>query len=261
MSTMTIETSGTELRGGIGEGIRQTMLMMRWQWARSRQELPMLVLIQLVLAAATVAGYGLLVGDPTPEAALYLATGAPTLVLITVGLVAAPQQLAQSRTEGSMDWMRTLPMPRLAFLFADLLLYTLLAIPGMVVGVLAGVWRFDVHLQLAPWVPLVVLAVSATSAAVGYAMATLLPPMIAQMATQLVIFVAMLFSPISYPASRLPDWLQSLHEFLPLEPMAALMRAGLASNAFDVSLRQVLVLAVWCVACVIGAGAALSRRR
>ena len=45
---------------------------------------------------------------------------------------------------------------------------------------------------------------SVTAASVGYAMATQLPPSVATLLTQMIIFTVMLFSPVSYPVDRLP---------------------------------------------------------
>lgn len=238
---------------------RQGLLLLQWQLRRSLPYIPLLVVVQVALAVATVVGYGLLVGTPSPDVALYLATGAPTITLITVGLVMTPQMLAQAKTEGSLDWMRTLPVPRWTFLASDLLMWTLIALPGMVLGVVAGVLRFNVHLSIAPWVVLAALLVSLTSASVGYAMASVLPPMLAQLLTQVLIFVVLLFSPVSYPASRMPEWLQTAHEFLPIEPMAQLVRAGLANASFTVPGRSMVVLGVW--VCVSAAAALTALRR
>ena len=239
---------------------RQGLLLLQWQLRRSLLYIPLLVVVQVALAVATVVGYGLLVGTPSPDVALYLATGAPTITLITVGLVMTPQMLAQAKTEGSLDWMRTLPVPRWTFLASDLLMWTLIALPGMVLGVVAGVLRFDVQLSIAPWLVAAVLLVSLTSASVGYAMASVLPPMLAMLLTQVLVFVVLLFSPVSYPASRMPEWLQHAHEYLPIEPMAQVVRACLANADFSVPGRSVVVLCVWCVASVCAALAALRRR-
>ena len=246
--------------GRLRRGLSQTLLLMQWQLRRQSAYLPLLVLVQVFMAVATVVGYGLLVGDPGPEVALYLATGAPTITLITVGLVMTPQMVATARTEGSYDWMRTLPVPRGLFLLADLVMWTLLALPGMVLGVLAGVLRFDVDLAPAPWLPAGVVVVSMTAAAVGYAIAVLLPPAIAMLMSQVLVFVVLLFSPVSYPRERMPQWTQAAHEWLPLEPMAQVVRGGLASDTFHVPGRSVAVLAVWCLATIVGAALALRRR-
>jgi ABC-2 type transport system permease protein len=240
--------------------VEQTLLLAQWQFRRQSTYLPLMVVVQVFMAVATVIGYGLLVGDPDPATALYLATGAPTVTLITIGLVITPQLLSQSRTEGSLDWMRTLPVPRSLFLVSDLLVWTLLALPGMVLGVVAGVLRFDIDLSLAPWLVPGALLVSLTAAAVGYAMASLLAPAVASLMTQALVFVVLLFSPVSYPAERMPGWLQGAHDWLPIEPMAQLVRAGLVHDAFTLPARSLVVLAVWCVASLAAAVWALRRR-
>ena len=91
-------------------------------------------------------------------------------------------------------------------------------------------------------------------------MASVLPPMLAQLLTQVLIFVVLLFSPVSYPASRMPEWLQTAHEFLPIEPMAQLVRAGLANASFTVPGRSMVVLGVWVCVSVAAALTALRRR-
>jgi len=240
--------------------VRQTLLLTQWQFRRQATMLPLLVLVQVFLATATILGFGLVIGDPPPDQALYLATGAPTITLVMVGLVMTPQMLSQSRTEGSLDWMRTLPVPRGSFLVSDLLVWTLIALPGMVLGIVTGVLRFDVDLSPAPWLVPATLLVSLTAAAVGYGMASLLKPTLAMLMTQVLVFVVLLFTPVSYPAGRMPAWLQTAHEWFPFEPMAQLVRSGLASDAFSVPGRSLVVLLAWCAASVAGATWALRRR-
>ncbi|WP_147794002.1 ABC transporter permease [Cellulomonas sp. Y8] len=240
--------------------VQQTLLLTQWQFRRQATMLPLLVVVQVFLAVATILGFGLVIGDPPPDQALYLATGAPTITLVMVGLVMTPQMLSQSRTEGSLDWMRTLPVPRGSFLVSDLLVWTLIALPGMVLGIVTGVLRFDVHLSPAPWLVPATLLVSLTAAAVGYGMASLLKPTLAMLMTQVLVFVILLFTPVSYPADRMPAWLQTAHEWFPFEPMAQLIRSGLADDTFTMPGRSLVVLLAWCAASVAGATWALRRR-
>ena len=258
--TATTTTPTTELATRGVPVLRQLPLLLSWQARRMASALPLLVVVQVMLSVATVIGYGLLVGQPAPAQALYLATGAPTVSLVMVGLVMTPQMVVQSRTEGSADWMRTLPVPRELFLAADLLGWTLIALPGVVLGVVAGVLRFHVHLAPSLWLLPTALVVSLTAAAVGYAMAWLLPGQIAQLMSQVLVFAVLLFSPVSFPADRMPGWLQDAHQGLPIQPMAEAVRAGLAPGSFSVPGRSVAVLLAWCVACVGGAAWALRRR-
>ena len=261
MTTLTVPTTlAAPVGTRAGTALRQTLLLAQWQLRRQSQFLPLMVVVQVFIAVTTVVGYGLLVGGPDPATALYLATGAPTITLVTIGLVMVPQMLAQSRMEGSLDWMRTLPVPRIAFLVSDLLVWTLIVLPGMVLGIVAGVLRFDVSLSIAPWFLPATLLVSMTAAAIGYAMAAVLPPQLAMLLTQALVFIVLLFSPVSYPAERMPQWMQSAHEWLPIEPMAQLIRAGLAQDAFDIPARSLVVLLVWGAAALAAAAVALRKR-
>lgn len=238
----------------------QLGLMLQWQLRRSAAFLPLMVVVQILIAVATVIGFGLVVGTPAPEQALYLATGAPTVTLVAIGLVLTPQMMVQAKTEGSLDWLRTLPMPREVFLFADLAMWTLIALPGTVLGVIAGAWRFDLALRPTWMVVPTVLLVALTAASIGYAVGTLLQPQIAHLISQVLLFLVMLFTPVSYPAANMPGWAQRVHEWLPLEPMAQAMRSALAPDSFSMAPRQWAVLLVWAAASVLGARWALRRR-
>lgn len=240
--------------------LHQYGLLTQWQLRRQSMMLPLLIVVQACLAAGTVLGFGILMGDLDPASALFLATGAPTITLIVVGLVMAPQMLSQAKTEGSSQWLMTLPVPRLVFLAADLTVWTIVALPGTVLALFVGVLRYDISLSVAPWVILAALLVSLTAAAIGYAMAAVLPPMVAMLMTQLLVFVILLFSPISVSSDRFPDWLANLHNVLPLEPMAELMRAGLASSTFSIGTGSLMVLIAWCAGSVGLAGMALRKR-
>ncbi|MCL2595463.1 MAG: ABC transporter permease [Promicromonosporaceae bacterium] len=238
----------------------QVGLMMQWQFRRAAQMVSFAFIMQIIMAVATVFGFGLLIGTPPPEAAMHLATGAATISLIMLGLVLAPQLTAQSRTEGSFDWMRTLPVSRIIFMVADLTLWTLIALPGAIVGIMLGSWHFDVTLSISPWIVLAIPLVALIASTVGFSMALVLKPMTAQLMTQFIVFIVLLFSPISFPAAHMPQWLIDIHQWLPVTPMAELMRATLISNHFDMPARSIIVLAVWTVLAVFGATRALQKR-
>ncbi|MCL2468127.1 MAG: ABC transporter permease [Micrococcales bacterium] len=240
--------------------VRQLGLVVQWQLRRNAAVVPLLVLVQALLSVATILGYGLLVGEPDRAGALYLATGAPTVSLIVIGLVMTPQLVGRARVEGSLDWMRTLPVPRELFLFADLAVWTIIALPGVLFGVVAGALRFDVTFAPTWWLVPAALVVSLTAAAIGYAIACLMPPTVAQLVSQVLSFVVLLFTPVFFPASRMPEWAQHAHTWLPLEPMAQVVRAGLARHDFTVPGRSWVVLGLWCAGAVLAARWALRRR-
>ena len=238
----------------------QLGLLIQWQFRRSLPVLPLFIIVQTLLSVSMVLGYGLIAGHPGREASLYLAGGGPAIALISLGLIMTPQWVSQSRTEGSLDWMRTLPVPRIAFLLADLTIWTLLALPGLLIGILVANARFDVDLAPQWWLAPGAVLVALTAACIGYAIAVLLAPALAQVLSQVLAFGIMLFSPVSFPADRLPGWAQETHRWLPFEPMAQVVRAGLFSHDAAMSVRSWILLGGWCLVAVVGPSWALGRR-
>lgn len=230
---------------GIAHWTRCWWMLVRWTAASSALILPLSVIVQVMLAAGIVYGFGFLAPVDEPAVALLLSTGAPTVLLLVVGLVLVPQTVGTMKQEGSYDWFRTLPAPRSAFLFADLTVWTLISLPGVVVAVLLAALRYDLDLQPTVWSPLISVLVAATASMIGYGLATALPPRIAMLITQVLVFVILLFSPITFSPDVLPDWLATVHTVLPFEAMADLMRAHLSPENYAVSTGQVAVVAAW----------------
>ena len=236
--------------------------LMRWQLSGIGTALPLIVVIQAMLAAGIVVGFGFIIPGITDETALFLSTGAPAMLLLTIGLVVVPQAVSRMRTDGTFEFMRSLPVPRPLMLVVDLAVWTAIALPGLAIGVLVAQLRYDLDLSI-NWPLLIVsaLLVTVMATAVGYAIAVSIKPMIAQLISQVLVFFVMLFSPITFPASQLPEWFQTVHEFLPVQAGADLLRAGLASNTYTATGRDGLVLAVWCVVAVVITLRALMRRK
>lgn len=258
MSTKTLIENKS--REGRHTYLQQLGLMIQWQFRRITDTLPLLIILQIILAIATIAGFGLLVGEPDPASARYLATGAPTMTLISIGLVFVPQIVGRSRIEGSFDWLRTLPLPREIYLISDLVVWTLVSLPGLIVGIIAGNIRFGTEITPTLMVIPVALLVALTSASIGYAITMLLAPAVAQLISQVLLFIVLLFTPISFPSERMAEWGQQIHKWLPLQPMAEAMRYSLSPDHFSISARAWIVLIVWCVLSLIIAICALRRR-
>ena len=122
--------------------------------------------------------------------------------------------------------------------------------------------RFDLTFSF-DW-PLLVFAsllVTTMATAVGYAIAVSMPPMPAQMLSQVLVFFVLLFSPITFPVEQLPQWFQMLHDVLPIRPAADLLRAGIAAESFTAELRDLLVLVAWTALGLVLTARALMRRR
>ncbi len=228
--------------------LRSFGLLVRWNLLRLRAVLPLLFVVQTLLGVGVAVGFSFLVPDPDPVTALYLATGAPTVGLITVGMVAAPQMVAQQKTRGIFDHQRALPVPRLAMLAADGVVWVALALPGLGAALGVAALRFDLDLTVSPWVVPAVLLVAATCVALGYGLAYAAKPEVTGAVTQAFIVIALMFAPINYPAGHLPDWLAGLHRWLPFTYMGQAIRETVDVPPGGVPATPFLVLAAWCVA-------------
>jgi len=240
--------------------LRSYRLLVHWQALRLKGFVPLAIVVQTLFAFGIVVGYPLLFPEMDQLTMLFLATGAPAITLITMGLVALPQVVSQAKLEGSLEYMRSLPVPRLAYLAADLTVWMAIVLPGVAFAVLVGVWAFDLDLDVSLAIVPASLLVAVTAAAVGYAMASLLPPMIAMLMTQVLVIGVLVFSPINFPASRLPGWLQDLHAVLPVGAMGEVIRGSLASATFPLTAGPFVLLAAWCVVALSLSYLTLARR-
>ncbi|MFE1146482.1 ABC transporter permease [Streptomyces albidoflavus] len=243
-------------------GLLTTYLtLLHWNMAQIGAMLPLIVIVQAALAAGIIIGFGFLIEDIGTPAALFLSTGTPTVLLMVVGLVMVPQGVGQSRTSGTFTYLRALPVPRPLHLLSDLTVWLVVALPGIPVSVLVAwlhhdlTYRFDWPLLITASV---LTAVMATS--VGYALGVLLPPPLAQLASQILVFFVMLFSPVTFPANQLPDWLRAAHDWLPFRPAGDLLRAGLVSDGSTAHWPDIAVLSAWCLLGITVSVRALVRR-
>jgi ABC-2 type transport system permease protein len=239
--------------------LRSYRLLVVWQARRMRAFLPVAIVVQALFALGIVAGYPLLFPSIDRTTILYLATGAPAISLITMGLVAVPQLVAAARTEGTLAYMRSLPVPRLVYLLADMTVWLVIVVPGVAFAVAVGAMRFGLDLQVSPLVVPAVVLVALTATSVGYALASVLPHMIAQLLSQVLVVFVLMFSPLNFPADRLPGWLATVHSVLPIEAMGEVMRGTLASNSFPIAAGAFLLLGAWCAGSLAVTGAVLTR--
>lgn len=236
--------------------------LLRWSLASIGAMLPLIVVVQAMLAAGIVVGFGFLIPDITPETALFLASGAPTILLLVIGLVIVPQGVSRARASGALDYQRALPTSRLLTLLVDLVVWTLIALPGVAIGLVMAWWRYDVSFSFDwPLLVLVSVLVTTMATALGYAIAVTFPAMLAQLLSQVLVFFVLLFSPITFAAGQLPDWFQAMHKVLPFQPAADLMRSGIASEAFPAQASDLLVLSLWTALGLLVTSLALSRRK
>jgi ABC-2 type transport system permease protein len=240
--------------------LRSYRLLVTWQTLRLKSFLPLAIIVQALFAFGIVVGYPLLFPTLEPSTILYLATGAPAISLITMGLVAVPQVVAQAKTEGSLDYMRTLPIPRLVYLLADMTVWLAIVLPGVAFAIVVGTLRFGLDLHVSPLIVPAMLLVVLTTTSIGYALASILPQMLANLLTQVLVVFVLMFSPLNFPPERLPDWLAAIHSVLPIQAMGEVIRGTLAGNVFPLAAGPFLLLGAWCVASFAITGRVLTRR-
>jgi ABC-2 type transport system permease protein len=227
--------------------LRSYRLLVTWQALRKKEYLPLMMAVQVLFSLGIVLGYPLLFPTLDRTSIYLIATGAPAISMVSVGLVALPQTVGEQKSEGSLDYMRSLPVPRLAYLAADLTVWLAIVIPGVVLGILVGAWRFGLDLQVSPLVVPAVLMVALTATCVGYAIASVLPYMLTVIVTQALVVFVFMFSPLTFLPDKLPGWLEAIHRVLPVQAMGELTRGTIAPKEFGLPLGAFLTLGVWCV--------------
>jgi ABC-2 type transport system permease protein len=240
--------------------LRSYWLLMRWNLLRLRSALPLLFVVQTLLGAGVVVGFSFLVPQMDSATMLYLSTGAPTIVFITVGMVVLPQIVAQQKLTGIFDYVRAMPVPRLALLAADASVWIGVALPGVVAALAVAALRFHLSFTVSPLVVPAVCLVAATSVAVGYAIGYAVKPAVTGIITQMVVVVALLFAPVNFPADRLPGWLAETHRWLPFTYMAQVVRDTLSVPPGGVPVAPFAILAAWSVAGLAVAYRVMTRR-
>jgi ABC-2 type transport system permease protein len=222
--------------------MRSYFLMLKWVFLSNRSWLSLNLAVQIMIAIGFIFGVGFFYPAITPETAKYLTSGAPTLILLTAGLVMVPQIVAMARTEGTFDYIWSLPVPRMVHIAADATNMFATILPGVVLAVVLGAVHFNFNLDISPLVIPAVIMIALCGTFAGYAMAFVIPrPMMVNVLTQILVFVVMLFSPVMFPADRLPGWLQAIHRVFPIQYMADLTRGTLTDLNVDLGLAFAVV--------------------
>lgn len=240
--------------------LRSYGLLLNWDVLRLRSELPVFLTIQTLMSAGVVIGFSFLVPELDSVTALYLATGGMTVALITVGMVVAPQLVAQQRLGGVFDYQRSMPVPRLAMMAADATVWIGIGLPGMIAALCVAAVRFDLTLSVSPLIIPAGLLVATGSVAIGYGIAYSVKPVLVGLITNGVIIISLMFAPVNYPAQRLPQWLAAIHEWLPFQYMAQAIRESLVTPPAGISPLPFAVLAAWCVGGLTITSRVLTRR-
>jgi len=233
-------------RHGRGRWLRSYALMVVWEVASLRVVLPLALVAQIIFGAGLIVGFGFLVGEIAMTEALFLATGVTVISMITLGLVLVPQIIASRKYAGVYDYMWSLPVPRTASVAATVTVNSFIAVPGIALALFMGWTWFDLELSVSWLIMPAALLTVLTAASVGFAMGHAIPnPMVTSVITNVLVFVILLYSPINFPADRLPAWLATLHQGLPMMHAANVVRAGLTEGLASNVGVSFAVLGAW----------------
>lgn len=122
--------------------------LIRWSLIRHKYLLPTFSLVQVAFAFAIVYGLVFLIPDIDNVTTIYLSSGAITLGIIAVGCVLAPQIISNSKQNGILQYQRTLPVPRSHILLADIIIWSIASLPGIIMGCMASIFRFGIHIYI-----------------------------------------------------------------------------------------------------------------
>lgn len=234
--------------------------LIRWSLIRQKYLIPTFSIVQALFAIAIVCGLALMIPQLDNETIVYLSSGAITLGIIAVGCVLAPQIVSESKYNGLFEYQRTLPVPRNNILIADIIIWGVASLPGVIMGCVTAILRFNIDIHVTPFSVAIIIISQITTICIGFAMAYWLPPNVMALGTQIIMIGGMLFSPITYPADRLPECLVYFYQILPFVPMSNLIRCALFQTV-PFSILDLIVVLMWAVLAFSLALTALARRK
>ena len=220
-----------------------------WSLIRQKYMIPLFTVLQIILSLAIIFGLALLIGDVDRTSSIYLATGAVSIGIIAVGATLCSQVVSEAKSNGVFDYQRSLPIHRSHIIIADMMIWGIATMPGIIVSLVVSTLWFDLNIDITPLGIFAILLFLVTTISVGFAIAYFLPTSIVSMVAQLIIIINLLFSPITFPASRLPDWIVSIFDFFPFVPGTDLLRS-LLFNVGQFHISDLVILLIWLFVCL-----------
>ena len=252
----------TAVRRGPRYWLHGYRAMLRFDLVSFRDWLLPFLLIQVLMGAGMAIIYGFYLGEMPRAAATFVATGAPTLSLIPLGMALVPSLVAIRKLDDTYDYMWSLPVPRMMTVLSSFTLFTVITIPGFVLTLLIAGWRYDVDLSVSAAIVPALLLTALMSSSVGFGIGhAVAEPRMTNLITNLVIFTVLMFSPIAFPIENFPGWLAAAHRVLPFWHMANVIRDGLTDGLVADPARSYLVVAAWTVGAWLVTAWTVGRRR
>jgi ABC-2 type transport system permease protein len=249
------------VRRGVRYWTASYAAMLRFDLAAQRNWLPMFALMQILFGAGMAIIYGFYIGHLPRGAALFIVSGSPALAVLTAGLIGVVMMVTERQEAGTWDFIWSLPAPRSAAVASTFTVFTLLAIPGIVVTLALAAWRYGLTLAVSPMVVPALLLSSLMATSVGFALAQLIArPVVTNAIVNALIFVVLIFSPVQFPISRLPLWLADVHRVLPIYYLGQVLRASVTQGLVSNLALSYAVVAAWTAAAWIATAWVVRRR-
>jgi ABC-2 type transport system permease protein len=250
------------VRGGPRYWLAGFVAMFRWQLASLRLFMLLIVAVEMLTGIGLVVAIGLMVPDIPLVAALYATTGAAVVALVLIGLVFGPQLIAMQKIQGTYEYLIALPVARSATVLAWCGVTLVVGLPGAAAAIAFGAWHYGLDLRASMAIVPATLLTLFTATMLGSSIAhAAREPMVTVILSQVLVFLAFGYAPISFPASQMPHWLAEANRGLPFLPMASVVRGSLTHGLVGSLTESYLVLAAWAAASVALATWALGRRR
>ncbi len=238
----------------------KTIGLLRWSLIRHKFYIPVFVIVQIILSVGVIYGFSFVTNANTTLLKSYLCTGAITINIIAVTCVLAPQIVSEAKQNGVFNYQKTLPISRFELLFSDLVIWSIISFPGILISMFVGSISFDISVSINLIGILSLIFVIISLILLGFSIAYLLSPNIMTLITQVIMLGGLLFSPIIYPTDRLPLWTEHIYNSLPFVPASKIIRFSLF-NLDNFDIKGYIVVLIWGVISFITCMYIISRRK
>lgn len=240
--------------------INQTLGLIKWSLLRHKIYIPIFIIVQVILSLSVIYGFSFETNSVDSLSKSYLYTGAITINIIAVTCVLSPQIVSESKQNGIFSYQKTLDISRVQIILADLIIWTLLALPGFIASTFLGAFNFMISIKISLLGIFSLLFVIISLTLLGFAIAYVLPANIMALITQLIMIGGLLFSPIIYPSERLPIWMGKVYNNLPFVPVSNIIRY-IFFGLEKFSSRDYLIVLIWGLSSFLISIYILSRRK